>query len=829
MNIDKSRLQGSIDFSRTVERKSPRNRKSYSLTLARTLLIALYAVALTLLLASPTPAQSPSPSPSPSPNPCPTEMTPGQNLFSVPVIGSANGKLQGTVMLSDEQEWMAVRVPVGAPPGKRSQCIPQPMRIFREWGAASRLASAPYGLYSKAPAALPRPGPTLRARVGDLVQLTLINQINVLDFPFSIDRGETGQGGGCDESNAGYPGADKFPDCFHGSSTGNIHFHGTHTNPNTTGDNVFIEVRPSLRDAKGQPVVTPQGVAASFDSFFKKCEVELSHSVLTEWPRTWSDLPAAWTDEQKKLLRQYDADLEKKYGPGVRKLWPIDQAQVNQGAWAQYYIGAYPYCFRLPEYTNTVWPPPPPTAMQMGGTGTAEMGDTGGSALMMGQAPGTHWYHAHKHGSTAIDVANGMTGALIIEGQYDDDLNKWYGTNDVPLWTRTQPVLVINQLGTPPNLMLNGAGQQDKGPDFSINGQLNPAISMKPGEVQMWRIVNTSGRAGVLFLGPPAGFQWKQIAQDGVQFNKTNYDGNLNKSFLLMAGNRADLLVKAPSTGCAKAGDCNFIVKNEVDPTDVPKANPLNLLSVVLTGKAVAPTANNGQFMPTAPTFPPFLADVADSEIKATRTMTFRSDGSQAFVQHLIDNKQFDGEVGAVVLLNQAEEWKVINETYGGRIVSHPFHIHINPFQIVEVFSPNDTLPATSQTAGATIPKYIFDEKARKSPAQCYLDPTKPDTWNPRGANPQKPCSAAPPKTNLIWWDVFPIPSGIKATNAAGKPIIDPATNKQVQVPGYFKMRSRFVDYPGFYVLHCHILAHEDRGMMTIVEVAPVRTPYSHH
>jgi len=28
-------------------------------------------------------------------------------------------------------------------------------------------------------------------------------------------------------------------------------------------------------------------------------------------------------------------------------------------------------------------------------------------------------------------------------------------------------------------------------------------------------------------------------------------------------------------------------------------------------------------------------------------------------------------------------------------------------------------------------------------------------------------------------------------------------------------MRSRFVDYTGQYVMHCHILAHEDRGMMT--------------
>jgi FtsP/CotA-like multicopper oxidase with cupredoxin domain len=30
-------------------------------------------------------------------------------------------------------------------------------------------------------------------------------------------------------------------------------------------------------------------------------------------------------------------------------------------------------------------------------------------------------------------------------------------------------------------------------------------------------------------------------------------------------------------------------------------------------------------------------------------------------------------------------------------------------------------------------------------------------------------------------------------------------------------------------VLHCHILAHEDRGMMTVVEVAPLQTPFSHH
>jgi len=32
-------------------------------------------------------------------------------------------------------------------------------------------------------------------------------------------------------------------------------------------------------------------------------------------------------------------------------------------------------------------------------------------------------------------------------------------------------------------------------------------------------------------------------------------------------------------------------------------------------------------------------------------------------------------------------------------------------------------------------------------------------------------------------------------------------------------IRSRFLDYTGKYVFHCHILPHEDAGMMSLVEV----------
>jgi len=101
-----------------------------------------------------------------------------------------------------------------------------------------------------------------------------------------------------------------------------------------------------------------------------------------------------------------------------------NQKVASQDRWPQYYVGAYPYCYQIPAFSGAY---PPPVG-----------------ALQMGQSPGTHWYHAHKHGSTAINVANGMTGVFIIEGPtYDDKLNDWYDPGwekkgRVP-WTRTQP------------------------------------------------------------------------------------------------------------------------------------------------------------------------------------------------------------------------------------------------------------------------------------------------------------------------------------------------------------------------------------------------------
>src|SRR4051794_40820714 len=523
-----------------------------------------------------------------------------QPLLKIPelVRNDQTKVLRGTMLLTDEQQRLIFRSPApeGQPatqagqPGTFFDCQPQRVRAFRGIEAVPKVAPSPGGIID------PVPGPTLRARLGDIVELTFLNQIDRKRFPQSMDLGEEPgtSAVGCDTSNPGdpvqgYPAllGDKFPDCFHGSSTGNIHFHGTHTNPNGTGDNVYLMIRPSPLDpASKKPVITADSVRKPFTDFFTACEASLRANMLSLYPQTWDDKPlgpytkdGTWTAEQKKLLLAYNEGL-----------WKANEEVIAQGRWPQYYIGAYPYCFGIPEYKETTWPP------------------SGG--LRMGQSPGTHWYHAHKHGSTAINVANGMTGVFIIEGPYDDALNAFYGAG----WTRTQPVIVINQLGVSPNLLRPGGfRRQDKGPEFMVNGRHQPVIDMAPGEVQLWRIANTSGRSGAYFGNFAPGIQWMQIAQDGVQFAEENYQASKNKPFLVAAGNRADLLVKAPVT----PGIYPVMVRHDVDPADLPSAFPVVLMQIRVTGDVPPATGSRLEFIDTKhfPAQPKFLTNITDAEI----------------------------------------------------------------------------------------------------------------------------------------------------------------------------------------------------------------------
>ena len=89
-----------------------------------------------------------------------------------------------------------------------------------------------------------------------------------------------------------------------------------------------------------------------------------------------------------------------------------------------------------------------------------------------------------------------------------------------------------------------------------------------------------------------------------------------------------------------------------------------------------------------------------------------------------------------------------------------------------------------------------------------------------------KPLSLPAP---YVWWDTFAIPLARAESDPTKCPVALRQGGANLVCPGYFKMRTRFVDFTGEFVQHCHILAHEDRGMMQLLKVESNKTKLKHH
>lgn len=626
------------------------------------------------------------------------------------------------------------------------------LRQFRGWDASQSANIATTG-----PVAA---GPTLRARLGDKVEISFLNKIDDSKFPYSrvVDSPPGQSDYGCDKAGVRdpktkmvfpYPAADKFPNCFHGSSTANIHFHGTHAEPDGLGDNVLVQVLPQL----DQPDWTK-----TFNDLFDTGTI----------PKQWKDMPADYQTKQMDAIKKYDAeqaDAAKRRGlPPPASLYDADQEMIHAGMWPQYLMGAFPNFFNIPDYDSATF-------------------NDGKNGYKAGQAPGTHWYHAHKHGSTSLHIRNGLAGAFIIEsskeGGYDHVIRKFYGWGDT--YGDHEKIFVFQQYDPIQNLERNPRGSNEgKGSaQVLVNGLLTPTITMRPGEVQLWRLINaTEGNSqGIIrnTLFQTQGFAFKQTAQDGVQFSPNNYknqpflnpfapNGMVPGGLTLAGGNRADLLVQAPMT----PGVVAF------------KSGGATLFFVNVTGTAVS--LPDGPFPSTWAVMPAFLKDLAkpgpNDVINQNSPVKFQWEDGRTGIglvprdppnfppNFMINGKQFNqtGEiVDQCMPLDGLQDWVLENYTS----LAHPFHIHINPFQVIRIDTPTDR-----------------------------------DTYN-----------VYSPPTDFVWQDVVAIPGAKIIKNDKGQ-----ITNV---TPGRVVIRQTYLDFVGTYVLHCHILAHEDRGMMQLVRVVP--------
>src|SRR6202453_1070458 len=192
-----------------------------------------------------------------------------------------------------------------------------------------------------------------------------------------------------------------------------------------------------------------------------------------------------------------------------------------------------------------------------------------------GEAPGLYWYHPHIHGFSKAQVLGGASGAMIIEGIErankavaglpervlvirDQDL---LNPNSPP--SKSEPVVpkfLVDHDGDAAN---TGTGFGKPAKDLSINFVPVPypdyppaAIQMKPQERQFWRVLNASAITylNLAVLYKNAPQQLGIVALDGVPINAN--------------GTTADFISWQNHIGVPPGGRVEFIVTGP--PAGVP-------------------------------------------------------------------------------------------------------------------------------------------------------------------------------------------------------------------------------------------------------------------
>ena len=131
--------------------------------------------------------------------------------------------------------------------------------------------------------------------------------------------------------------------------------------------------------------------------------------------------------------------------------------------------------------------------------------------------PGLFWYHTHPHGESHRQALDGMSGAIIIDGM-DRYVPELRDLREEVLVVRGESIehsLDATTLVRRVEAQRPTCGSEPDEIDriFSVNDEVRPAIDIKPGERQFWRIVNASAD------------QYMDLQLDGQKFEVIALDG----------------------------------------------------------------------------------------------------------------------------------------------------------------------------------------------------------------------------------------------------------------------------------------------------------------
>ncbi|PWC40159.1 multicopper oxidase domain-containing protein [Azospirillum sp. TSO22-1] len=379
--------------------------------------------------------------------------------------------------------------------------------------------------------------------------------------------------------------------------------------------------------------------------------------------------------------------------------------------------------------------------------------------------PGTFWYHPHRHGSVAVQVASGAAGALVVRGG-TGTIDRVKGIDGI-----TEQVLLIQQVMLNPNgelpdfdTLWNAPGNGATA-EWTVNGTTGRTLAMQPGEVQRWRIVNTGFQAEAKFAlvqasgGAPVNVTL--IAMDGINFSPK---AATVQAVYLPPGGRADILVKAP-------------------------AQPTKLLAQV--GQYVV----KGQGGPTA-------GLTAGFEIGGVwQEAAFAGDPATVFTVDVA------GAPKAMALPGDPLPRPLVPEITAA---TTPDACRYVVFGVTKVTAPNGTLkndlPSYNPAAMPSSFKLQINGELF-CPGRVLFQP-------PLGSVDQYVVST--PGVHVFHIHVNPF----LVTEVEGQPLSTPMWRDTMLVgPNGYKALTKYTDYAGTFPIHCHILDHEDVGMMTNVTV----------
>ncbi len=345
-------------------------------------------------------------------------------------------------------------------------------------------------------------------------------------------------------------------------------------------------------------------------------------------------------------------------------------------------------------------------------------------------AAGTYWYHPHNHTSTYSQVVNGLAGSIIVEDPADPSItdpallamqDRVFAFSSFTIDTAT------NTIPYPQRLTSKTALQPLVGVDSPVfvNGVLGGTISMRPGEIQRWRLINATYELTMRL-------DWKKISgtdTSDVEHLSIAHDGLYLAqaapvtSVTVPTGSRTDVLVAAPTD------DATYIVIMKTLDRNMKEIASRVMATIVRTGEPITPAMKMPEKLPLAIK----KGSIRNEEITGTREVVFRigdfsgipTDSTAVSRIFTINNTPFNHDVvNITVKAGDAEEWTIKNESDGW----HPFHIHVNEFQVVDVNGKSidppewrDVLMLQPRTSYKI--RHRFDDFDGKTVLHCHFLP----------------------------------------------------------------------------------------------------------